>query len=331
MHPLVLPPLAGSDHDEAVLLFAGFPGGAALLLAALLVLAGAMKLLRPRAFAHAVYRLLGKHLPHRALLARVAPWAVGTVEILLGGGLAVAGLTPSAWWAPPLVGASFVLFAGFVAVVRIAVRKGTSCGCFTSFSDGVAGGAELARAVVLAVFAGALLGVVLSGSAATWWRWDALAWLGVLAVVAVGVVAVAGRARPSGALLLGRIRSRLARVELPRAPVGNLHRADVIAAARRSPSVTAFEHWLGERTADVDWRRCEVRATAATPPGGPRVSCLVVSPRCRGGLTVTVSVPDAGAEHAVVIAVVDGAPVSVIGGTVIERPAAPPRFAGAGH
>ncbi|MFL6142056.1 MAG: MauE/DoxX family redox-associated membrane protein [Labedaea sp.] len=306
-------------------LLIGFSGGAALLLAALLVLAGALKLLRPRSFAHAVYRLLGKHLVRRELLARVAPWTVGAVEVLLGMGVAVAGLAPRAWWSIPITGACAALFLGFVAVVRIAIRKGTSCGCFTSFSDGVAGGAELARAIALAVLALALLAVALTGRAVTWWRWDALAWLAVLVVLVISVVAVSGRTRPSGALLLGRIRSRLARVDLPRASAGNYHRADAIAAARRSPSVVAFERWLGGRAADVDWRRCEIRATAATPPGGPRVPCLVISPHCRGGLTVTVSVPDAGAEHAVVIAVVDGAPLSVIGGTVIERPASPPR------
>jgi hypothetical protein len=255
----------------------------------------------------------------------MAPWTVGAAEVLLGAGVAVAGLVPAARWSIPIAGGCAVLFVGFVAVVRIAIRKGTSCGCFTSFSDGVAGGAELARAIALAVLAGALLAVVLSGRAVTWLRWDALAWLVVLVVAVVAIVAIGGRTRPSSALLLGRVRSRLARVELPRPSAGNYHRAEAIAAARRAPSVVAFEHWLGGRAADVDWRRCEIRATAATPPGGPRVPCLVISPRCRGGLTVTVSVPDAGAEHAVVIAVVDGAPVSVIGGTVIERPAAPPR------
>jgi len=46
--------------------------------------------------------------------------------------------------------------------------------------------------------------------------------------------------------LLGRVSSALAAVELPRTPaITGAERARVIAAVRRTPSVRAFEAWLG--------------------------------------------------------------------------------------
>jgi hypothetical protein len=286
---------------------AGFAGGSALLLAGLLIVAGVLKLVRPRPFAHAVYRLLPRHLVRRSSLARVAPWLAGTVEVLAGAGL----LAVRSVWVAGVVAA---LYLGFVGVVVVAIRKGTSCGCFSSFSDGAAGGAELGRSLALGVLAVVLVAV------GSWsWRPDAIAWLAVLVVVVAAAAALGGRTRPSGWLLLGRVDSRLAGVDLPAGPLrDSRERASVIDAARRSPSVLAFESWLGDRVSDVDWRRCEVRPGGATPPGGPRVPCMLVVPRCRAGLSLTVSVPWTGsdAQNAVVIAVLDGRPVSAVAGKV---------------
>src|SRR3954454_17630389 len=108
-----------------------FTGGAALLLAALLAVAGALKLVQRRAFAHAVHRLLPQHLPRRRLLALAAGPVVGTFEIVLAAGLSLA---PRLAVAVTAVTAG--LFGCFCGVVLLAIRKGTSCGCFTSLSDG---------------------------------------------------------------------------------------------------------------------------------------------------------------------------------------------------
>ncbi|HEV8562793.1 MAG TPA: MauE/DoxX family redox-associated membrane protein [Actinophytocola sp.] len=298
---------------------AGIPGGAALLLAGLLILAGGLKVLRPKPFVHAVYRLLPRHVPRRETLARFAPWVVGTVELLAGPGLLVAASRPAAWWSAAVIAGVAVLYLAFVVVVRYAALKGASCGCFASFSDGVAGGAELARTLTLAALAVSLLITALLTGAASWWRLDALAWLVAFGVLVVIATALGGRRRPAGWLLLGRVRSRLAAVELPTMVTG-AERTAAIAAARTAPSVRAFQDWLGDRAAGVDWRRCEVRTTSATPRAGRRVPCLLVSPRCRAGLTMTVSLPDGFPERAVVIAAVDGQPVTALGETVKPGP-----------
>ncbi|HEU5473297.1 MAG TPA: MauE/DoxX family redox-associated membrane protein [Actinophytocola sp.] len=296
---------------------AGFAGGAGLLLAGLLIVAGGLKLMRPKAFAHAVYRLLPKHLNRRELFAAVAAPVVGGVELLVGAGLLATAARPVV----AVVGVSAALYLGFVVVVGIAIRKGTSCGCFASFSDRTASGAEFGRALALAVLAVALFVLELTSPAGTWWSTEAVLWSLGLAAAVVVITAFSGRIWPSGWLLLGRIESRLAGVDLPAsAPIDAHERTALITAVRAAPSVRAFEEWLGERAATLDWRRSEVRTSAATPPGGPRVPCTLVSPRTRDAVSVTVSVPSAHASAAVVIAVVDGRPVSAIGGRVMTGP-----------
>jgi hypothetical protein len=302
----------------------GLPGAAALLLAALLLVAGTLKLLRPRPFTHAVYRLLPRHLQHREALARLFARVVAPAELLVGAAVLVAIAHPAAWWSIVVFAGAAALYLGFVAVVGFAIRKGTSCGCFTSFSDGAAGPAELTRSVSLSVLGIVVLISALTTDAVSWWVPAALIWLPVLALLVAGASALAGRTRPAGWLLLGKINSRLAGVDLPTPPITGRARAETITTARAARSVRAFEAWLGDRAATIDWRRCEVRATSATPPGGCRVPCLLVSPRCREGMKVTVSVPDRGTDHAVVIAVIDGAPISVIAGRVMTGPSPAP-------
>jgi hypothetical protein len=316
-----LPRRGALGHHDGVSLTSDLPGGAALLLAALLMVAGTLKLLRPKPFIHAVYRLLPRHLVHRETLARLSARLVAPAEVLIGGGLLVAFLHPAAWWSVLIDAAAATLYLGFVGVVRYAIRTGTSCGCFSSFSDGAAGPAELARSVSLAVLA---ILVLVASPAAGPASWGSLLWAAVFALAVFAASTVAGRRVPAGWLLLGRVNSRLANIDLPTPPLTGRGRSEAIAAARSAASVRVFEDWLGERASAIDWRRCEVRATSATPPGGRRVPCLLVSPRAKA-MKVTVSLPDAGAEQAVVIAVVDGKPVSVIGGRVSAGPSAPPR------
>jgi hypothetical protein len=65
-----------------------------------------------------------------------------TAMVFVSGG---AGQAIAAWTA--------LLYLLFIIAVGIAIKRGTSCGCWGSLSDGVAGGAELGRAIGLAVIA----------------------------------------------------------------------------------------------------------------------------------------------------------------------------------
>ena len=126
--------------------------GLALALAVLLVTAGPPKLVRPRHVARALRRAFGSR-PHLELLGRL----LGAWELVL----AVALLTLP--WVAVAV-ACAVTFLGFAAFVVLAVRRGASCGCWASLSEGPAGGAELARTGFLALTALGLLALRLTGA-----------------------------------------------------------------------------------------------------------------------------------------------------------------------
>lgn len=126
--------------------------GLALALAVLLVTAGPPKLVRPRHVARALRRAFGSR-PHLELLGRL----LGAWELAL----AVALLTLP--WVAVAV-ACAVTFLGFAAFVVLAVRRGASCGCWASLSEGPAGGAELARTGFLALAALGLLVLRLTGA-----------------------------------------------------------------------------------------------------------------------------------------------------------------------
>lgn len=129
--------------------------GLALALAALLVAAGLPKLVRPRHVARSLRRAFGSR-PHLELLGRL----LGAWELVLA-----AALLTVPWVAVAAAGA--VTFLGFAAFVVLAVRRGTSCGCWASLSEGPAGGAELARTGTLALAALGLLALRLTGARTT--------------------------------------------------------------------------------------------------------------------------------------------------------------------
>ncbi|WP_368732280.1 MauE/DoxX family redox-associated membrane protein [Solihabitans fulvus] len=114
--------------------------GIALSVGCLFVTAGAPKVVAPRHAAAALRRVL------RA--GRFAHWGgrmLGVWEVALGCCL-LAGVASA-----PVRVAVAVTCTGFVAVVLLAIRNGVACGCWAGLSEGPAGGAELGRAVVLAV------------------------------------------------------------------------------------------------------------------------------------------------------------------------------------
>lgn len=117
--------------------------GFALALAALLVSAGVPKLWRPGHVAGALRRVFG---PRPAHVLRWWGRLLGAWELLLAAAAVFVG--------GRVTGAALaVTFLGFAGFVVAAVRRGSSCGCWASMTEGPAGGAELARTGVLAAAA----------------------------------------------------------------------------------------------------------------------------------------------------------------------------------
>ena len=119
-------------------------------------------------------------------------------ELLLATAILVAG--------GPAVGVAVAAtFLGFLGFVVAAVRRGASCGCWASLTEGPAGGAELARTGVLA---GAAVGLAVTGWSPGSLGWDSVGWAAVFlgmtwfATVVGGWVAPVRSARVSGRLAM---------------------------------------------------------------------------------------------------------------------------------
>lgn len=158
------------------------PQGFAFALAVLLVSAGLPKLWRPGHVAGALRRVVG---PRPAPVLRRWGRFLGAWEVLLAVAVVFVG--------GPVVGAALaVTFTGFVGFVVAAVRRGASCGCWASMTEGPAGGAELARTGVLAV---AAVFVAVTG-----WQPGlgvaVLGWAAVLLVAMVAAAVLGGRVAP---------------------------------------------------------------------------------------------------------------------------------------
>lgn len=120
------------------------------MLSVLLGTAGLLKVLDPRPFGWALFRVLPPSWTGwRYIRPAHAGLAVGTAEVVVGAAVLVA---PRGWTWLPLLPMT-ALYVSFVGVVRRAVRKGHSCACWGSFSDGIAAGAELGRSAALAALA----------------------------------------------------------------------------------------------------------------------------------------------------------------------------------
>lgn len=152
--------------------------GVALALAALLVSAGVPKLLRPGHVAGALRRVFGKGRSLRTPVLRRWGRALGAWELVLAVALLLVG--------GRVVGAAAaVTFLGFLWFVAVAVRRGASCGCWASLTEGPAGGAELGRTGVLA---GAAVYLAVAG-----WEagvsWTAAGWAAAtLALMCLGAL-----------------------------------------------------------------------------------------------------------------------------------------------
>jgi hypothetical protein len=172
--------------------------GFAFALAVLLASAGVPKLSRPGHVAGALRRVFG---PGGAHVYRRWGQLLGAWELLLAAATVLLG--------GRVVGVALaVTFAGFTGFVVAAIRRGASCGCWASMTEGPAGGAELARTGVLAVAAVfvAVTGWVPGIGVA------ALGWAAVLLAVMVASALLGGRVAPVRSAHVAR---RLARRTAP--------------------------------------------------------------------------------------------------------------------
>lgn len=172
--------------------------GIALALAGLLVTAGLPKLWRPDHVAGALRRVFGQRLPIPAL-QRLGQ-LLGAWELLLATAVLVLG-------GPATGGAVAATFLGFLGFVVVAVRRGASCGCWASLTEGPAGGAELARTGVLACAATYLAIVGWSPRIG----WESVGWAALFLGVTWGATAVGGWVAPvRSARVAGRLAMRAA-------------------------------------------------------------------------------------------------------------------------
>jgi hypothetical protein len=158
--------------------------GIALALTLLLVSAGLPKLWRPEHVAGALRRVFWRQRVSMASL-RLLGQFLGLWELMVAGALVmIGGLVVGL-----VVAATFLGFLGFVVA---AVRRGASCGCWASLTEGPAGGAELARTGTLTAGAGYL-------AVAGWsldFAWADAGWAAAFLALTWLVTVLGGRVAP---------------------------------------------------------------------------------------------------------------------------------------
>jgi len=188
--------------------------GSVLALAVVLGTAGAPKLVRPDHVAAALRRVFDPRRAVRRDVLITAGRLLGAWELALAVALLVVGGPPSV----AVAAAAAATCAGFTGFVVAAIRRGSSCGCWASLSDGPAGGSELGRAAMLAVAAIGLLVLRATGRQEIGVGPAALGWAAVtLALMSLAAV-VGGRLLPvRSAKVARRLALRAAPTRLGRA------------------------------------------------------------------------------------------------------------------
>ncbi|MDQ1426323.1 MAG: Methylamine utilization protein MauE [Acidimicrobiaceae bacterium] len=220
--------------------------GVATLLAALLIVAGVIKLVEPRYVAAALRRISARvamRAAHSDKEARRAGRTIGAVETLV----ALALVVVTGWPAVVVAAVAVAVFGSFVVVVGMAVRRGTACGCWASLSEGPAGGAELGRAVALV--AAAVVVLIGRATGARGVEWRAATVVALFATLAV-IVAATWLGHLALPVRDARVRERLDQ----RAPAGRLGRAALQVAflfgfvhAGTTAGLRRYHRFLSER------------------------------------------------------------------------------------
>jgi uncharacterized membrane protein len=245
----------------------GLARGAEAFLAFVLLLAGLAKLSDPSSTRQSMTRLL----PARFRDSSTGPLTaaavtLGTAEVLGGVALIVR----------PLKFASAVdlivttLCVGFIAVVGVARHRGAACGCFGSFSAGISGPVESARAAALALIAGTTTVMRVEGSGAA--RPYAVA-TGAAVSLAITVGATWRRDRLVRPIRILRV--AVAGSDVPRFTDGwrrarPWERHRVLKVLRRHPAVTE----VVDRTSWITWSWRHAQVSLTTQHG--RTASVVV-------------------------------------------------------
>lgn len=214
--------------------------GIALALACLLVSAGVPKLWRPEHVAGALRRVFVDRRLSTPALRRLGR-SLGLWELMLACAIVALG--------GPAVGLAVTgTFLGFLGFVVAAVRRGTSCGCWASLTEGPAGGAELARTGVLAAGAAYL--------AVTGWSpgfaWTDAYWAAAFLALTWLATVVGGRVAPVRST---RVADRMAMRAAP---------------TRRSRTAERLGFLLGFVHADTPAQRRRYLDALTTRPPVPR-------------------------------------------------------------
>ena len=287
-------------------------GLGATVLAALLVVAGTIKLVRPGYAAGSLRRITPAARNADATRLRRAARGVGAVECLVGAALV---LLPG-WGSVAAAGLALVLFVAFAVVTRRAVRRGESCGCWGSLSDGPAGRGELARRYgFVAIAAGVLaVRVRVPGSGLAWWIG-----LAVLALsAAAGVhLAVDGRRSPAARVASLAAFGAAREVLVPAGrPARGWKRRRILSQVRHDPDVVAVATAFGGPD-HFGWRQARVRVNSGTArtPGAQ----TIVGVACDGASMRVVL-----RDHRIFSAIGESADVIVFGkhgtASVIPKP-----------
>ncbi|HET9141635.1 MauE/DoxX family redox-associated membrane protein [Actinophytocola sp.] len=157
--------------------------GLAVLLGVLLFAAGVPKVVAPRYAGSAVRRVIRRRDLASDTVILVGVRALGAWEIALAAALV------SGRWPVWIATATVLTFVGFLGFVVAAVRRGASCGCWASLTEGPAGGAEIARTALLLGYAGFVLvgrSLEYSGRTVAALGWAAVGFAGLMAAAAIG-------------------------------------------------------------------------------------------------------------------------------------------------
>jgi uncharacterized membrane protein len=255
----------------------GLARGAEAFLAFVLLLAGLAKLSDPFSTRQSITRLLPTRFGEsstRPLTA--AAVGLGAGEVL--GGIALVVRPTKVAGAVDL--SITAICVGFVGVVGVARRRGAACGCFGSFSAGISGPAESARAVALALIAGTTTVIRVRGSGPA--RPFAVA-AGAAASLAITVGSTWQHdrlARPVRILRVVVVGRHVPRFTDGWRRAGPWERHRVLKALRRHPAVTE----VLDRTSWItwSWRHAHVRlntehgrtASVVVPAKGARLHVL---------------------------------------------------------
>jgi hypothetical protein len=239
----------------------GLARGGEVFLAFVLLLAGLAKLSDPASTRQSITRLL-RVPPGGSATVPLTAAAVGLAagEVVAGAALVVRPLEVAA----AVDIAVTALCCGFFGAVTVARRRGAACGCFASFSAGISGPAESARAAALGLTAGTTTLMRVGGG-----NHDRLFAVAAGAAASLALTVGVTWRRDRATRPVGRVGTIVAGGRRPRVLDGwrrawPWERYRVVKGVRRSPAVAE----VVDRTSWITWSWRHARVSITTEYGG---------------------------------------------------------------